>query len=393
MTLPIRVAYYGQPPHQAPWVYPCGVQTYSNKANVRKAHQCLYPGLNVEIVNAIFHTVQRPTVFENVGRLTLDRPELTASTADVVGMVLPLDYLNQQNYTATWPVLYDSLSILTTSRPVSQNSYVFYFINSFTPMVWLTIVLLAVIRKVLQGNHVAMEVRSYRYAFSTFLFPITLCFMLLTGLYRSKLVANLLVDKITYPINSIEDVANLPSDVRILGFGPIWSKIVESSSGELHNKLKQKPLPISSPLDIRSIREIEAKRAVFVGTHLAVSYILNTYRRFEIREVALNDQLSMALGVTQRCDPHILADLNVAIISLRGLINGMKEWYLNYQPRQTIDFGVDYVVPQNHLILSARAFRGCFGGLFTGILVGSVAMIVEVLVAKRTNMDPYYFHY
>lgn len=246
MQQPYRVAYDGEHGRQHPWFFPCGYALYC-KPNHPQSEYCKYPGLQVELINAILRTLQHRFVAVDIGSSMYDANSSTiiSATSDIIAEVLPIQILQAHNYTPTIPITYQRMVAITTSRPVDQHSNLFSFLNPFSPPVWVAILSLVVLRisySVLfhrKGDLVA-KIRSFRPSFTSSFLSITTCFMLLTGLYRNQLLSDLLIRKVSYPVNGIEDVANLPSDVRIIGYPFAWSLVLEASSGRLRHKLEQK---------------------------------------------------------------------------------------------------------------------------------------------------------
>lgn len=382
MMTPVRVYYRGQPPHEAPWTFPCGLDMYFNS----EMKHCLYPGLQVEIVNAIFRNLQRPIIAIDVGNATYETISATF-TCDVFARLLPVEVLQALNYSTTYPIFFESMAAITTNRPVSEKSDFFAFTSPFTPTVWLVMLLLIALRKTyttfLNMNSVIVDqIQYFRPTFASSLVPITLMLMILVNLYQGRLLTDMLLRKAIYSVNTIDDIASLPDRVQLVSEPDTWVRLLQSSDDTLRRKLVHKDRTLASVDADTLFADIQNDRAVYLAAHTEVKYLLNAHRQFDVRVVSLGSAARVAIGVSRSCDPRILTELNQTIIKLQHLIDGIREWYMRYRPRsdQTETNRAHVDATEEYVAVGIDAVRGCFGLLLVGLLAGAVVTLAEMIV-------------
>ena len=57
--------------------------------------------------------------------------------------------------------------------------------------------------------------------------------MLLLALYQNGLLSSLIVERSVYLLNNLQDLENLPSDVRVHGYPPAWNSILQQLPDEV----------------------------------------------------------------------------------------------------------------------------------------------------------------
>ena len=59
--------------------------------------------------------------------------------------------------------------------------------------------------------------------------------VLLVALYQNGLLSSLMVEHRVYLLNNLQDLGNLPSDVRVHGYQPAWNAILNNLPDEVYD--------------------------------------------------------------------------------------------------------------------------------------------------------------
>lgn len=216
MNSSIRVGYDIDAP---PYIFSCAHDDYITTPYTA---ECPFPGLTVEIVASILRILKRPVISIN-GSIETD----ASDTIDVVGVILPLEEFKIEKLDTTIPILYDYISVITTDRPKTDGNDLLAFMNPFTSVVWIGVLLVVLMQKIfsrlvtkVEHSQNGTKIRSS--ASRATLLPVALCMVVLTGLYKSGLLTNLILRKKTYMVEDLNDLANLPPDVEFRGYVNLW---------------------------------------------------------------------------------------------------------------------------------------------------------------------------
>lgn len=216
MMNPIRVAYDIN--HIPPYIFPCARHDY---LITPYTPDCPFPGLSVEIVVSLLRTLQHPII--SIAIPNFDDIDSGSEAYDMVGSILPLNDLEFYNLTTTIPIVYDSVSVITTDKPLTDGNDMLAFMKPFTSAVWVGLFVVSLVRKIYTKLMTNMERCQDRTsnplsASRATLLPIALCMVVFTGLYKSGLLTSLILREKTYLIENLDDIANLPPEVEIRGY-------------------------------------------------------------------------------------------------------------------------------------------------------------------------------
>lgn len=298
---------------------------------------------------------------------------------DLMGSLHSLYSFRTSNITPTNPILYERLSVVMSDTPLSERSNVFALLNPFSQVVWLAVLLLIAVKSVYSAVLTKSKypglfgrLRFFRPSFSATLVPIAFGIVLLSALYRNKLLASFFVHNTVYLISNVADLAYLSDDTKIyVSFGSVWPAIMHSTSADIYEHLAKKQI-ILMPGDHAAfkdyiLREIQVGigveleiawiqvyspysvmthlhlalyvlcqtgQAVLVAPDMTAVFIVNQFAECGIRFATLTELgfMKVGLGVSKMADPRLLEDINRAIITLRGLLNGIPLWYQKYRP-------------------------------------------------------------
>lgn len=192
MEQSIRLGMY---PQQDPGYFPCVFP------NIKFDHKCAYPGVQAEIVSALI----RDMGYELIPVYAKYESELSNVDYDISGDLGGQSQLERDNYSTSLPIMYNREAVITTDRPIEHRTETFGFSRVFDQPLWLAVVLLFFINRyyalvLKMGANLVGEIRLFRPTFTATLLPTALGLMLMTGLYRGGLLAEMITKTTTYQV-------------------------------------------------------------------------------------------------------------------------------------------------------------------------------------------------